>query len=125
MSEEPRVLRMKGITTDTPDPVALAGFWQATLGYERRDLWEPFVGLRDPAGRDPLLTFQRRSGAGPNTMHFDLYADDVDAEVGRLVGLGAERVRKVEEGDTWWWVLRDPGGNLLCVVAATGSDRAV
>ena len=104
------MLRFKGITTNGPEPGLLADFWQQALDYERRHLWEPYVGLRDPAGRDPLLTFQRVPDAQPNSLHLDLYADDVEAETDRLVGLGAQRVRRVEEGDTWWWVLRDPAG---------------
>jgi hypothetical protein len=116
---------MKGITTNGPDTELLASFWQEALHYERRDLWEPFVGLRDPAGQDPLLTFQRVPDASANSLHLDLYADDVEAETERLVDLGAKRVRRVEEGDTYWWVLRDPGGNLFCVIAATGEDRAL
>ncbi len=48
-------------------------------------------------------------------MHLDLYSDDVDTEVDRLRGLGAEWVRRVEEPDDLYVVLRDPEGNEFCV----------
>jgi len=41
------------------------------------------------------------------------------------VMLGAERVRRVEEGDTWWWIMRDPDANVFCVIAAQGRDRSL
>lgn len=110
---------------DTADPELLAGFWAGALGYERRDLWEPYVGLRDPSGLDPLLTIQRTPDARANHLHIDLYADDPDVEAERLVELGATRLRRCAEGDAWWWVLRDPAGNEFCIVAADDADRAV
>lgn len=110
---------------DGPDPEGLATFWQNVLGYEARSLWSPYAGGKDPSERDPNLTFQQADGAGSNHLHLDLYADDPDAEADRLTGLGARRIRRVEEGDTWWWVLRDPAGNEFCVVAARGADRSL
>lgn len=118
------MLRIGGITIDGPDPEGLATFWAEALGYQRRTLWDPYAGARDPGGRGPNLTFQRTAARAPaSRLHLDLYADDPDAESTRLIELGAERVRRVEEGDTWWWVMRDPTGNEFCVVAALGQDR--
>ena len=119
------MLRLSGVTVDSPDPERLAGFWAAVLGYERRPLWEPYAGILDPHGRGPHLTFQRSGRAAVGRLHLDLYADDPDAEAARLEGLGARRVGRVEEGDTWWWVLHDPDGNPFCVIAAQGRDRAL
>ncbi len=119
------VLRLSGVTVDSPDPGRLAGFWADALGYERRPLWEPYAGITDPGGRGPRLTFQRAATAAGAGLHLDLYADDPDAEADRLERLGAVRVRRVEEGDTWWWVLRDPDGNPFCVIAAQGRDRTL
>ena len=119
------VLRLRGVTVNGPDPKGLAAFWAQALGYERRRLWEPFTGLKDPSGRDPHLTFQQSSDQGPNRAHLDLYSDDPEAEVRRLVRLGATREGRVQEGDTWWEVLRDPAGNQFCVIAAQGPDRVV
>ena len=119
------MLRLRGIAMDTPDPETLAEFWAHALGYERRELLEPYVGLRDPAGRDPLVTMQRAPGHPSNHLHLDLYADDPDEEARRLVGLGATRLGRCAEGDAWWWVLQDPGGNEFCIVAADEADRSI
>ncbi|MHB1502632.1 MAG: VOC family protein [Acidimicrobiales bacterium] len=118
-------MRLRGITVDTPEPEQLAGFWTEALGYDRRNLWEPYIGLKDPSGKDPLVTIQRSQERPANHLHLDLYSDDPDADVGRLEALGATRVQRFSEGDTWWWVMRDPGGNEFCVIYAEGPERAV
>ncbi len=51
-----------------------------------------------------------------NRLHIDLRPDDQDAEVARLVALGAQRV-DVGQGDVGWVVLADPEGNEFCVLA--------
>lgn len=118
------MMRLGGITVDCADPEALAAFWSSALGWERRALWHPYEGARDPGRREPNLTFQRTGDDVRNRLHLDFYADDPDAEADRFVDLGAERVGRFVEGDTWWWVLRDPAGNDFCVIAAQGADRA-
>ena len=120
------VLRPGNIVFDTPDPERLAAFWTALTGYERRELFEPYVGLRDPAGVGANLTFQRtdaRTSATGSRCHIDLYASDPDEAAERAVALGAQLVRRVEEGDTYWVVLTDPDANEFCFVAAVGKDR--
>lgn len=48
-------------------------------------------------------------------MHLDLAADDREAEVQRLVGLGAARLADKDEYGHRWTVLRDIEGNEFCV----------
>src|SRR3546814_1035882 len=48
--------------------------------------------------------------AGKNRLHLDFRPDDQDAEVDRLVSLGATRV-DVGQGEQSWVVLADPEGN--------------
>ena len=50
-----------------------------------------------------------------NRMHVDLAASDHEAEVARLVGLGATRVTDIDEWGYRWTVLQDPEGNEFCV----------
>ncbi len=52
-------------------------------------------------------------------MHLDVTASDVDAEVARLVGLGATRVADMEEYGYTWTVMTDPEGNEFCVARET------
>jgi len=53
-----------------------------------------------------------------NRVHLDLTtgADDRDAEIERLLGLGALRVDIGQTGAESWTVLADPEGNEFCVV---------
>ena len=55
---------------------------------------------------------------GKNRLHFDLAppaGEDQQAEVERLVALGAERV-DIGQGDVDWVVMADPDGNEFCVL---------
>jgi hypothetical protein len=75
----------------------------------------------DPAGRGPRLYFQRtpKTSTDAIPIHLDLNAADREAEVARLVGLGATVVetRRRATGDITeiWTVMRDPEGNGFCV----------
>ena len=53
-----------------------------------------------------------------NRVHLDLTtgADDQDAEIERLLRLGARRVNIGQTGEESWTVLADPEGNEFCVV---------
>jgi hypothetical protein len=49
-------------------------------------------------------------------MHLDLYSDDAEAQVARLIDLGARFVRLPDEGDDDdYVVLAHPEGNEFCV----------
>jgi len=52
-----------------------------------------------------------------NRLHLDFRPDDRDAEVERLVALGATRA-DVGQGDQPWIVLADPEGNEFCVLGS-------
>ena len=51
-----------------------------------------------------------------NQLHLDLRPVDQEAEVARLVNLGATYA-DVGQGDETWVVLADPGGDEFCVLA--------
>ena len=53
-------------------------------------------------------------------VHLDIETDDIEAEVDRLVRLGAKRVKKYDR----WWVLEAPTGQRFCVVRNTRADFA-
>ena len=52
-----------------------------------------------------------------NRLHLDFRPDDLDAEVERLLALGATRA-DVGHGDQPWVVLADPEGNEFCVLSS-------
>lgn len=121
--------RFKEIVVDADLPSRLARFWeQALTDYQIRAYDDEEIarlaalGLTpetDPSvildGPGPELCFQKMEGPRPerNRIHFDIETDDREAEVARLVALGATRMREAEG----YTVLRDPEGNQFCVVA--------
>ena len=51
-----------------------------------------------------------------NRIHFDFRPDDQQAEVDRVIALGARHV-DIGQGDESWVVLADPEGNEFCILA--------
>lgn len=114
-----------------PDPPAPYDTWEAFAldkgipEGNRND----FDGLEDPEGDGPRLFFQRvpEPKTSKNRVHLDLrVADrvsdaetqrrDIDAEVTRLVGVGATKIEDFDEpGFGIWTVMHDPEGNEFCV----------
>lgn len=99
-------------------------FWTRALDYVPRDApGEDFVVLRPRTGPGPGISLDVVPSPRilPPRIHLDLYAEDQDAEVARLIGLGAARVhwdRQPPGSD--YVIMEDPEGNRFCVVAAPG-----
>ena len=72
-----------------------------------------------PEGVPPMLLFIKvpEPRTVKNRMHIDVSADNREAEIERLIGLGATRgeTHKMPEYSITWTVLQDPEGNELCV----------
>ncbi|GAB3852320.1 hypothetical protein GCM10028801_03270 [Nocardioides maradonensis] len=105
------------VCLDIPAPAydAEVGFWAALTGWadQPTDLAE-FRSLVRPREQPLRLLLQRLGPDDPSTTvraHLDLATTDRPAEVARLVGLGARRVRDGES----WTVLADPTGRVFCV----------
>lgn len=105
------LLREAVIDVPAESFAASCDFWAAALDTEARTVTEypEFVGLERPAALMHVGLQQLQ--AGTPRVHLDIETDDVDAEVERLKGLGAEHV---EQGRAWV-VLRDPSGLVFCV----------
>jgi len=73
--------------------------------------------IRPPADRLSGLIFAQvdERKQFKNRLHLDLHPDDQDAEVERVIALGAPRV-DVGQGDVPWEVLADQKGNEFCVL---------
>lgn len=117
-------LRQGDIVIDCADHERVVPFWQAALGWERHDVNEQYVSLvpppaqREAAGPRPLpLLFQKvpEPKVGKNRVHLDWRSDDRDAEVARLVELGAREGATRSLGSLTWTVMEDPEGNEFCV----------
>jgi predicted enzyme related to lactoylglutathione lyase len=130
---------IRNVTFACEEPVRLAEFWQAALGYvppeippevtseidaaiERGELdaggWAMLV---PPDGAGPRLLFQRRPKTPVESIpiHLDLAVDDREAEVQRLTSLGATVVETkshtIGPFEEVWTVMKDPEGNGFCV----------
>ncbi|HVN12465.1 MAG TPA: VOC family protein [Kineosporiaceae bacterium] len=116
------------VVIDSVDPQAVAGFWEAALGYRLAADLGTFLVLA-PAGPDvgrgePVLILQRvpEEPLGKNRVHVDVHPPDAEAHIARLEALGArrvgERVTELLASDgIWWQRLADPQGIVFCVVA--------
>jgi catechol 2,3-dioxygenase-like lactoylglutathione lyase family enzyme/predicted enzyme related to lactoylglutathione lyase len=95
-------------------------FWSEALGWPL--VWDqdgetaiqsPRGGFKITWGGPPLAP-----KTGKNRLHLDLAPStesDQQAEVDRLVSLGAKRI-DIGQGDVGWEVMADPGGNEFCVL---------
>ncbi|MBS1691969.1 MAG: VOC family protein [Actinobacteria bacterium] len=110
-------LHVEMITFDCTDPDALARWWaEAVSGEVNAVAPGEFVAVGQQDG--PTLGFQRVPDPTPgkNRVHIDFQATDMEAEVARLVALGATETERNSFGDEFRWVvLADPAGNAFCV----------
>jgi len=114
------VIRIGSIVLRVDDLQLQTQFWEAALGYERRETdSDDFVLLRPKDGAGPSLSLDRvRSELQiPPRIHLDLFTDDQAGEVERLLGLGATEVHwDKRPTDADYVILADPEGNRFCVV---------
>jgi catechol 2,3-dioxygenase-like lactoylglutathione lyase family enzyme len=110
--------RLAHLTFDAADPPALAAFWSDVLGRPVDPDGSDFftsIGMKQEPGPSFFFIKVPEGRTAKNRCHPDLDADDREAEVIRLLGLGAERVSDHDEYGARWTVLRDPAGNEFCV----------
>jgi hypothetical protein len=127
------VARLRDVVVDCRHPASLARFWAAALdGYDVAPYDEAELqrlrdtGVHGPED-DPTVLVEG-SGVprfwfqlvpeptpGKNRLHVDVVAGDLDAEIDRLVGLGARVVATRQRHGTRWVTCTDPEGNEFCV----------
>jgi len=110
--------RLGSITCNGPPRVGY--FWSAALDWPLVWDQDDETAIRAPDGTGPFVTW------GPpvshkthkNRLHLDI-APPADghqqAEVERLIALGARRI-DIGQGDVTWVVMADPDGNEFCVL---------
>lgn len=87
-------------------------FWGAALEREgEAEADDPDYTLFGEATPGVTLMVQAVGDDSPR-VHLDIETDDVDAEVARLVALGATEVERLHT----WAVMKDPAGVVFCVV---------
>ena len=126
--------RIKDIVLDCKHPASVARFWAAALDEYSVAPYDDVEIARlrsfgiDAIEDDPTVLVVGASGAlrfffqrvpegkvGKNRLHLDLGADDPDAELARLLALGATVVADRRTTDHWV-TLADPEGNEFCLL---------
>ena len=114
-------VRVHHIVIDAHDLTAVAEFWAEALHWSVLSTREDEVVVGPSVDAPVGLCFMPAGGTPKtvkNRVHLDLTttADDRDAEIERLIALGAHRVDIGQTGQESWDVLADPEGNEFCVV---------
>ena len=120
--------RITELVLDCRNPEVLADFWCRVLGFVVLETDEDGSIEIGPAGTDPDdpgLTIVFGPTSEPKQtklrLHFDVNAvdRDQDAELQRLLELGARKVDVGQTGEESWHVLADPEGNEFCLLRRT------
>jgi catechol 2,3-dioxygenase-like lactoylglutathione lyase family enzyme len=108
------------------DPEALARFWCEVLDFvvlDREGDGSVEIGPREGwGGPQPtiILSPSDEPEQGKSRLHIDVNATDrdQDAELERLLALGARPADIGQTGEESWHVLTDPEGNEFCLLKA-------
>jgi Glyoxalase-like domain len=122
-------LAVQSLVIDCKNPDELAQWWASVLDYQ--------ITYQSPAEQTDREVVISGAGGGwellfgrnpdekevRNRFHLDLRPDDRDAEVDRLIGIGATKVDIGQERDVTWVVLADPEGNEFCILHALTAEE--
>ncbi|WP_402463849.1 VOC family protein [Isoptericola aurantiacus] len=116
--------RISELVLDCTDPELLARFWCDVLGYVELDRDEGAIEIGPPGtgfgGLQPTLILS--PGSDPRAAKLPLHIDvnpvdrDQEAELERLLAIGARPADVGQSGDEPWHVLADPEGNEFCLL---------
>lgn len=112
-------LAWEQVVVDARNHRELGQWWCDVLDWVVVDDGPEDFEIRPAADRFPGLLFTPvpESKTVKNRLHLDLRPDDQEAEVSRLLRLGATHV-DIGQQDVSWVVLADPEGNEFCVLAS-------
>lgn len=117
--------RISELVLGCRDPEVLARFWCQVLDFVVLDREDGMVeiGAREGfGGAQPTIILSRREEPEPGKtrLHIDVNATDrdQDAELERLLGIGARPADIGQTGREQWHVLADPEGNEFCLLKA-------
>jgi len=112
------------VVVDAHDLPGLARFWSQVLDWpilsERER--EVVIGPADDAPIGMCFMPSPDDKVVKNRVHLDLNPgpdttdSEREAEIERIIALGARRVDVGQRGDETWTVLADPEGNEFCVI---------
>ena len=115
--------RISELVLECCDPELLARFWCEVLDFVEldRDGEDIVSGPREGfGGARPTLVLSKQKRPQPDRtrLHIDVNATDrdQDAELERLLALGARPADVGQTGEEPWHVLADPEGNVFCLL---------
>ena len=115
--------RLTEIVVDCRDAEALAAFWSEVLGYRELSREDGAIEIGPEegfGGAAPTLVFSPSTDPAPAKLrwHVDVSPSDrdQDAELERLLALGARPADVGQTGEESWHVLADPEGNEFCLL---------
>jgi catechol 2,3-dioxygenase-like lactoylglutathione lyase family enzyme len=116
--------RISELVIDCVDMEKLAAFWSEVLGYEELGREDDEIEIGPPGagvgGPQPTLIFSPSTDPRPAKLrlHIDVNPTDRDqeAELERLLSLGARKADIGQTGEESWHVLQDPEGNEFCLL---------
>lgn len=118
--------RIAALAIDAIEPQVIARFWCSVLDWRIVETEDDGLSIapkdRDWPTIDVFRVPERKSLK--NRLHLDLRADgtSTEAELQRLLKLGAARVDVGQGPEVPWVVLADPEGNEFCLLPRTVQD---
>ncbi len=120
--------RFAVLAIDAVQPRVVADFWCEVLGWQVVEESDEGVSIAATDGVWPTIDVLQvpEPKTVKNRLHLDLRADGVstEAELERLLALGARRVDIGQGPDVSWVVLADPEGNEFCLLSRTVQQAA-
>ena len=121
--------RLVALCFDANDPLRLARFWAAALGWGIEDAAADEIAVVPNDGTPFHLLFLPvpEPKVGQNRIHLDLTTtslDDQQETVAMLLGLGGRHIDIGQGTDETHVVLADPEGNELCIIGPGSSFLA-
>jgi catechol 2,3-dioxygenase-like lactoylglutathione lyase family enzyme len=125
--DRPR-MQLSGVVLDSPDPQALARFYEELLGWKRTQDEPGWVKLASPDGGAGLSfqqesehvqpTWPPRPGDQQMQVHLDIHVDDLDVAGAYAVSVGARLADFQPQDDVR--VYFDPVGHPFCLFLHLG-----
>jgi predicted enzyme related to lactoylglutathione lyase len=113
--------RLVALCFDADDPLVLARFWAAALGWEVDNETQDEICVVPTDGTTFQIDFAQvpKKKAGKNRIHLDLTTtsiQDQQESVAKLIELGARHIDIGQRPDEGHVVLADPEGNEFCII---------
>lgn len=111
------MLEIGAIVWGVKDVPRAVEFWSAALNYKTKGkVWDDWAILIPVSGNGVQISLSKVSSPKAKRHHIDLFTDNQEAEVKRLIALGATRKIWTYPDGADYVVLQDPDGNPFCVV---------